>query len=259
MTKLIKNISLQRKLRLYLRYFVAAFKALILCVVAWILYSDVAKQEMLESVYDALAEIGCTLDNIKITGNKHLTTDIIRASLSTDTGSPIFGIDIRNIKRKVEQNDWIKNVSVIRVLPNTIHINITEREPIAIWQNKQKLYLVDKEGHPIPVTNIGAFHLLYVVGNDANIYAQDLLNKISTFPELAKQIVYASRLGGRRWDLGLEQNILVKMPEEDFDIAWEYLIKLNKKNKLFDSGIKVLDLRDSTKSYIEKNEIDKSS
>ena len=118
----------------------------------------------------------------------------------------------------------IKAALVERRMPKTIYIAIIERKPIAIWQFEKKLYLIDEEGNRISNKDIEKFSkLLQVVGSDANVYAQNLVMELSKHPELAKRITSAVRYGERRWNLNLEQGITVKMPEDDFQKAYNYL------------------------------------
>ena len=141
----------------------------------------------------------------------------------------------------------------MRKLPNTLIIHITERIPIAIWQNQQKLTLIDYEGNIIDMNHIEDFkHLIHVVGSDANLYAENLIETLKTEPSLSSNVISAVRFGERRWNLILKQNITVRMPEIDFEKALHYLAKMHESGKLFDQDYKFLDLRDPSKYYIEK-------
>ena len=44
---------------------------------------------------------------------------------------------------------WIKSAKVSRKLPNEIHIFIEEYEPAAIWENKNEVLILDKDGYHI--------------------------------------------------------------------------------------------------------------
>ena len=152
-----------------------------------------------------------------------------------------------------KENSWIKNLSVMRRLPNTIVIHITERTPIAIWQHEKKLALIDFEGNIVDTNHIEDFpNLLQVVGSDANLYAEHLIENLQTEPSLVGSVVSAVRYGERRWNLILKQSITVKMPENNFDKALHYLAKMHESSKLFDQNYKSLDLRDPSKYYVEK-------
>ncbi|WP_425363705.1 cell division protein FtsQ/DivIB [Candidatus Tisiphia endosymbiont of Hybos culiciformis] len=250
------NIPLRRKLAvLYIRvvFFVKIALVILLSAFFFTSYFAPVRQEMIQNIYEFTSDIGFKLENVLIEGQYNTKEEDILATLNADKGTPILSLDMGAIKSNLEHNPWIRNVAIIeRRLPNTIYIRLIERVPIAIWQFNGKVFLIDEEGYKI-TNDIGMFsNLLHVVGSDANIYTSKLIQDLARHPELAKKVVSSVRYGERRWDLNLEQGIIVKMPSLGFDHALDYLAGLDMKNILFNQNYKTIDLRDSSKSYIEK-------
>ncbi|KAJ6645044.1 D-alanine--D-alanine ligase, partial [Pseudolycoriella hygida] len=250
------NIPLRRKVALiYIRLVFTIKIILIVLLGLFFLTSSFSsiKQEIAQNIYEYAADIGFKLENVLIEGQYNIDEEDILATLNADKGTPIFSLDLSAIKNNLKNNSWVKNIVIIeRRLPRTLYIRLIERVPIAIWQFNGQVFLIDEEGHKI-TSNIGNFsNLLHVVGSDANIYTSKLIEDLSAYPELAAKIISAVRYGERRWDLNLEQNIAVKMPDLHFNQALEYLAKLNKKSILFNQNYKTIDLRDSDKAYITK-------
>ncbi|PCH57295.1 MAG: hypothetical protein COC15_01440 [Legionellales bacterium] len=54
----------------------------------------------------------------------------------------IFTVDIANVASSINVLPWVQHVSVARALPDHLVINITEREPLALW-NKSGLIAAD--------------------------------------------------------------------------------------------------------------------
>lgn len=209
-----------------------------------------------DSLYQRTAEFGLSLEEITIQGRKHMPEDEILSAINTSTGSPILAIDIEAIRKRFEDNKWVKAAIVERRLPNSLYIALMERDPIAIWQFEQKLYLIDADGNSISSKNIANYsQLLHVVGQDANIAAQKLISEIKADQEFYKKITSAVRHGKRRWDLYLDGGIIVKMPEENFDQAYSHLLKLYKENRLFNNNYKMLDLRNRERYHYEENAV----
>ncbi|WP_341756383.1 MULTISPECIES: cell division protein FtsQ/DivIB [unclassified Candidatus Tisiphia] len=250
------NIPLRRKLAvLYIRvvFFIKIALVVLLSALFFTSYFAPIRQEIIQNTYEFTSDIGFKLENVLIEGQYNTKEEDILATLNADKGTPILSLDMGAIKGNLERNPWIKNVAIIeRRLPNTIYIRLVERVPIAIWQFNGKVFLIDEEGYKI-TNDIGMFsNLLHVVGSDANIYTSKLIKDLARHPELAKKIISSVRYGERRWDLNLEQGINVKMPSLGFDHALDYLAGLDMKNLLFNQNYKTIDLRDSSKSYIEK-------
>lgn len=253
-----QNIPLKRKIAaIYKR--LTIITRILIGIIFYLLcfteYLQTLKYEIAQNIYEFTADLGFTLENVLIEGQHNVSSEDILSSINADKGAAIAAINLKTLQDNLERNGWIKTAIVERRLPNTIYITILERVPIAIWQNNKQLFLIDDEGFIITNQNIGNFsNLLHVVGIDANIYANKLLEDIAHCAELSAKILSAIRYGERRWNLKLEQDIMVKMPEADFARAFDYLIELYKTQKLFNQHYKTIDLRDSNKYYIEKHQ-----
>lgn len=251
-----QNIQLRRKIAILYRRSIITTKVIAFIVLYLIFFNryfiDV-KNKIADIVYDASINAGFVLKNVVIEGRINASQNDILEALDARKGVAIIAINIDNVKNNLESNSWIRAAAIERKLPNTIYIAISEKTPIAIWQNNKKLYLIDALGNIITDQNIEKFaNLLHVVGIDANIYADQLIHDISQHPNIAAKIISASRYGERRWNLNIEENITVKMPEIGFVVAFEYIAKLDRAGKLFNQNYKVIDLRDANKYYIEK-------
>ncbi|MCP5375165.1 MAG: FtsQ-type POTRA domain-containing protein [Rickettsiaceae bacterium] len=263
MSKKSKNnkatISIKRRFILYYLRFITLLKIVIFLILVLLLFTDLLnkpKQKLRDIFVDKTAELGLVFKHLVIVGLVNITEDDIIEAIGGSYGVPIYSLSIDDIRKRIEDNPWIKMALVERKLPNTLSVTITERTPIAIWQFKQKLYLIDEEGNRISSKNIEKFgDLIHVVGQDANVYARSLYEDLEKHPSLAKKVVSAVRYGQRRWDLNLEQKINVKMPEKGFQEAYDYLNSLNKEGKLFDQNYKIINLKDPGKYYIEKHEM----
>jgi len=251
------NISFRRRLWAYYNRLALLLKLLIVVFAVIFFYTslfDNYKRVTHSWFLKFSADYGFVLENIIVEGQKNTPLKEIVDSLMADKGVPVFAIDILAVKERLEENMWIKAAVVERRLPSTMYIAVVERSPIAIWQFEQKLYLIDSEGNRISAYTGQEFEsLLHVVGQDANIYAQVLLDELNKYPNLASKVKSAVRYGQRRWNLNFKEGITVKMPEIGFVVAYDYLNSLDKNNKFFNQDYKMLDLRDANKYYLEKN------
>ncbi len=251
------NISFRRRLWAYYQRVALLLKLLIVLLVIVFFYTSVFdsyKRIAQSEFFKFSANHGFVLENIIVEGQKNTPLKEIVDSLMADKGVPIFSIDILAVKERLEENMWVKAAVVERRLPSTMYIAVVERMPIAVWQFEQRLYLIDSEGNRISAYNGQEFeNILHVVGQDANIYAQVLLDELNKYPNLASKVKSAVRYGQRRWNLNFKEGITVKMPEIGFASAYDYLNSLDKNNKFFNQDYKMLDLRDANKYYLEKN------
>jgi cell division protein FtsQ len=169
--------------------------------------------------------------------------DILEA-LGAGRGTPILAVDPAAAKARLEELPWVRSAAVERYLPDTLFVRLAERRPLAIWQNKGKLALIDETGTVITTERLDRYPgLPMVVGEDAPSHAAQLVDMLHGEPELEKRVAAAVRVGGRRWNLRLGNGIEVQLPEENPAEAWSQLAKLDRTNSLLARNIEAVDLR----------------
>ncbi|WP_051908753.1 cell division protein FtsQ/DivIB [Candidatus Odyssella acanthamoebae] len=192
-------------------------------------------------------KIGFSLNEVYVYGRNHTESQRLLEQVQLRKGDPILKFSPEEIRQNIKQISWVKDVSVQRRLPDTIHISIEERVPVALWQHRQKHYLVDADGVIISDKSIHQYsHLLVVVGSDAPRHAPHLLKLLDQVPQLKQRISAIVWVGERRWNLLLDKTIEVKLPEKDPEGAIKRLLKVLKNDKLDFTQIKSIDLRHLT-------------
>jgi len=79
------------------------------------------------------------IETIRISGQlKQLDTRNIQKQLEHYLGQGFFSVDIKSIQQKISQQAWIESVSIQRVWPDKLAVHITEKVPVARW-NEQHL------------------------------------------------------------------------------------------------------------------------
>jgi cell division protein FtsQ len=199
-----------------------------------------------------LNKTNMTLQNVYLEGQKHTKNQQIVSAINLKIGQPIMSVPINEIKDSLESISWVKYAMVERQLPDSLYINIVEREAIAFWQNGGKLYLIDDEGSPILEQDLLAYKdLIILIGDDAPLNVNSLLQMISKNKELYKQVSSATRVGERRWNIKFSNGLEIMLPEERPEKSWDYVIKLYENKNLFAKGTSVVDLRIPDRLYIK--------
>lgn len=205
------------------------------------------------TVKDGMALIhdkaGLRLSNVKVSRS----TDFPKTPLSQineitglTQNMPIFDVDLDEIKQKVETLPWIETVVVERHLPNTLFIRITEKTPVAMWQNKKQYWPIDKNGKIIKDNETKLSGVLLVVGSDAAENAPALIELLQHYPEIYNATKSAVRIGNRRWDLMLndaETGLKVQLPDSDMEKALERLEEKRVNEDILSADLSLIDLR----------------
>ena len=84
--------------------------------------------------------------DIKATG----LTEVSRAEMlpvfGEDIGRNIFFVPLSERRRQLEEIPWIQSATVMRLLPDQIHVSVVERQPVAFTRQGQQIGLVDANG-----------------------------------------------------------------------------------------------------------------
>jgi cell division protein FtsQ len=165
-------------------------------------------------------------------------------ALGIGPGVSMFAIDADAAQRRLEHVPWIKRARVLRLLPSTLHVEIVERQPFAIWQENGKLHLIDAEGRKIaPLGQRSREDFLLVVGKGAGASAKELSDQLKDFAGLRQRLQAAIRVADRRWTLKLRNGLEVKLPEHGVLSALQRLDQLEREGRVLSADISALDLR----------------
>lgn len=204
----------------------------------------------------AIGKAGFTVNGYQIVGISHMnralvddvvTDELHHASAEADSDkAPQALVDVAEIRRRLLAFGWVKDARVSRRLPDTLVIDIVERKPAALWQNKGQVALIDGEGvvlDHLPVDKMPDLPLL--IGPGANAEEQQLTRLMAAVPTLKPQLTSASWIGGRRWDLNFQSGETVALPEgeEAAMTALSKFARVDKQSGLLGRGIVRFDLR----------------
>ncbi|MBX9786911.1 MAG: FtsQ-type POTRA domain-containing protein [Alphaproteobacteria bacterium] len=228
------------------RRLVSVSVGLSLCaILLWTYFHGVTLvTQVSNSIEMMLTSVGFQLDDVIVEGRIRTDKDQILKTASLSRGKSLLSIDLLEIKKNLEEIPWVNAASVERRFPDTLFVRISEREPIAIWQDKAKTYLVDREGELIETTEAQKYGgLLQINGLKAPQNVGFLISLLDKFPEIKSRVTTAVHLRTTRWDIRLDGKIDVKLPEKGAEQALAYLLDLEKHHNLMEREILNIDLR----------------
>lgn len=197
-----------------------------------------------QRLFALTARCGLAVGNVQVEGRGRASREAVLNAIAVTRGTPILAVDPADAKRRLEAVPWIRSASVERRFPDTLHIRLVERQPLAFWQRHGKLVLIDRDGVAIPTERLDQFgNLIVLVGPDAPAHGAALIDMLATEPALAAHVAAAVRMGGRRWNLHLDNNVDIALPEDDAAAAWRRLAQLERTDGILEREIEEVDLR----------------
>ncbi|GBD55521.1 cell division protein FtsQ/DivIB [Gluconobacter wancherniae] len=185
-----------------------------------------------------------------IINGRGLTTETeINEALGTGIGHPIFGFSVEAARTRIDALPFVDHATVERHMPDTVVINITERTPIAVWQDHGHFSLINRAGEEVPDQgltgkNAEAFlRLPLVVGDGANSAAAFMIDALSAQPVVKSQVTALIRVGSRRWDMTLRDGTTILLPEGAEAAALARLAQYEGSMRLLERPVPSIDLR----------------
>jgi cell division protein FtsQ len=190
------------------------------------------------------AQAGFRLKSVHVQGASPMATaDIIRAA-GLYAGQPLVGLDLREVRQRVESVGWVKQARVVRLLPDTLVVAVDERRQLAVWQHGGKTVVIDDHGEVIPEADPARFASLpLVVGEGADAAAPGILPTIAQRPRLMQLADALVRVDDRRWDIRLKDGSLIQLPSTGEDQALMQLEQLDQRSHILELGFERIDLR----------------
>ena len=164
----------------------------------------------------------------------------------TEFKGNLIGLNFNSIKEIVESSEWVKRASIKKVLPSTLKINVTENDPYAIYFQEGKSFLIDLDGSIITEINLNNYEdgLLLVRGENSPELLEQLIRDISiAFPNLTQTLEEVEFIEKRRWNLKLNNKLLIKLPDEKIQQSLKNLKQLFEEQEIMESNIIEIDLR----------------
>ena len=197
-----------------------------------------------DNFYAMTADAGFSIDDVLVEGRNRSNAAAILGRLDVERGTPIFSFSPEQAKASIEELPWVRQATVERRLPNIIFVRLTERQPLALWQQKGVLHVIDQAGEIIPSAEAAKFTSLpLIVGPDAPENAREILAIIESEPELGSLVTAAVRVSGRRWNIRLSNGVDVQLPEEDATGAWSFFARIEREEGVLERDVILVDLR----------------
>jgi cell division protein FtsQ len=127
-------------------------------------------------------------EQIQIAQNRYVSPASVREIFRVDRGHSVLRIPLNERRRQIETLPWVEQASVLRALPNTIKVEITERTPIAFLRDGSDLALVDVHGVILDRPVKGNFHFPVITGISSDMPIDDRELRMQLFASFSQQV-----------------------------------------------------------------------
>lgn len=197
----------------------------------------------LREEFEARPEFRVSLARVE--GASDDLAEAVRAKLALPLPMSSFDIDLDAARARIEALDAVQKADLRVRSGGILQVVITERVPVAVWRTEYGLTLVDETGHRVAglLSRADRADLPLIAGEGADVATPEALDLIAAAGPLTPRIRGLVRMGERRWDLILDRNQRVLLPEKNPVQALERLLALDHAQDLMNRDILTVDLR----------------
>ncbi|MEC7148466.1 MAG: FtsQ-type POTRA domain-containing protein [Pseudomonadota bacterium] len=200
--------------------------------------------KLIEASDNITKTTGLNVREVTVEGRLKTKKSALLQALQVSEGDNILAINMTEMKDRINKLPWIKSARIERHLPNKISLTLFERTPMARWQTNKMLKLIDIHGDVIPRVDVSRFlNLPIIIGKNAPNIAGQILKTLSNEPHLFRRIKSLTLVSDRRWDVQLDNQINVHLPEKNPGKAWAHLATVEQGHNIFGDQIQGIDMR----------------
>jgi cell division protein FtsQ len=217
----------------------------------WYLSDEARVEEMRVGISDLRASVEqrpeFMVKLMRIDNVSEEVADDIREVTGDDFPISSFDLDLVGLRARIEELDAVASAQLVIRKGGVLDVQIVERVPAVVWRGRGELELLDETGHRVaPLESRGKrADLPLIAGDGADRAVQEALSLVATAAPVAERVRGLLRVGERRWDLILDRNQRIMLPEAAPVAALERILALNEVNDLLNRDVVAVDLRDA--------------
>lgn len=198
----------------------------------------------------ATAKAGFEVAKVEVHGVERMDELAVYTIALGQVDRSMVNVDLPKLRQDLMTLGWVKDARVSRRLPDTLVVDIVERQPVAVWQHAGQLRLIDVTGTVLQTVSLSDMpDLPLVVGPNANRQTARLSQLLDAAPALKPMLAGATWIGDRRWDLRFQSGETLLLPEGEAEAAAALVnfARMDGSNRLLGRGIVRFDMRDPDK------------
>jgi len=180
-----------------------------------------------------------------IDGSSDELANEIREILPLDFPVSYFDLDIKYLHKVVNEIPAVASAAIKISAGGVLQINVAEKSPAFIWRKDNVMSVIDETGSFIRIANSRVDYpkLPLVVGEAADLAVSEISSLMQANEYFKDHVRAFIRVGERRWDLILENNVRIMLPQREFLAAFDRLMLMNEAGSLFSGRLSNIDMR----------------
>ena len=169
----------------------------------------------------------------------------IREIMPLDFPVSYFDLDIKYLHKVLNDIPAVASAAIKVTVSGVLQIDISERTPAFIWRKDDVISVIDEKGKFIRLatSRLDYPELPLVIGEAANLSIADISSLMEDNQYFLEHVRAFVRVGERRWDLVLDNNLRIMLPQTEFLAAFDRLMLMSQSGSLFSNQLSSIDMR----------------
>ncbi len=187
-----------------------------------------------------------------IDGASEPVAKAIRGMLPVTLPASSFHIDLGALRAAIAQIDAVAGAELHIRKGGVLQVTVTEREPVILWRQAAGLEMLDAGGHRVAtlLDRTARPDLPVIAGEGADALVGEAMAILAAAGPVGDRIRGLVRMGERRWDIVLDRDQRILLPETDPVTAVQRVIALDQAEDLLGRDVVVVDMRDDRRPTI---------
>lgn len=187
-----------------------------------------------------------------IDGASEPVANAIRGMLPVTLPASSFRIDLEALRATIAQIDAVASAELRIRKGGVLQVTVTERVPAVLWRRGATLEMLDATGHRVAtlLERTARPDLPVIAGEGAEQSVPEALAVLSAARPIQARIRGLVRMGERRWDMVLDRDQRILLPEADPVSAIQRVIALDEAEDLLGRDLTVVDMRNGNRPTI---------
>ncbi|MBF9152452.1 cell division protein FtsQ/DivIB [Novosphingobium jiangmenense] len=199
------------------------------------------------------SDAGFKVSHLEVRGVNRMNEQRIYERVLGQNDRAMTTLDLAALRDELNQLPWVKDARVSRKLPDTLVIDIVERNPHAVLRKPDRMVLIDDTGVELETVKPDkAKGMLVLSGLGVGQRVEDLMRLLDAAPALKPQVTEAEWIGNRRWNLTFKTGQVLALPEGDEKSAGALLsfARMDGVNRLLGGKVAAFDMRAPDRIYM---------
>ncbi len=167
-----------------------------------------------------------------------------------------FELDIEDVRVQVNGIESVEAANVRVGQGGVLEVDVIPRKPVAIWRDNDTLRLLGPKGELAGAISARAERpdLPLIAGDGAATHIESALALFAAMGPIKSRVRGLVRMGERRWDVILDRDQRILLPNENPLAALDRVIVLHQAQDMLERDIATVDMRNSQRPTLRMNQ-----